>query len=59
MAYLHFRAGMEVDEEAWRELVVGLIGWMWTFMIVGLDRIGWWGLSIWIGLDVNVISIGC
>ena len=58
MAYLHFRAGMEVDEEAWRELV-GLIGWMWTFMIVGLDRIGWWGLSIWIGLDVNVISIGC
>jgi hypothetical protein len=44
---------MEVDEEAWRELV-GLIGWMWTFMIVG-----WWGLSIWIGLDVNVISIGC
>jgi len=39
MAYLHFRAGMEVDEEAWRELV-GLIGWMWTFMIVGLDRIG-------------------
>ena len=58
MAYLHFHAGMEVDEEAWHELV-GLIGWMWTFMIVGLDRIGWWGLSIWIGLDVNVISIGC
>ena len=41
MAYLHFRAGMEVDEEAWRELVVGLIG-----------RIDWMDVDVhdsWIG----------
>ena len=30
VAYLHFRAGVVVDEEARRELV-GLIGWMWMF----------------------------